>query len=86
MEPHMVDKQISQQEAERLKAMILSFVEGASEPPALDMIASVVSGVVNCRVEVGSAPTRKALAERYTGVTVGKSVYFSLPWQRSAKR
>lgn len=82
----MDERRISHEDAERLKALILSFAQRPAELQAVDLIPCPVSGVVNCRVEVSSASIRQAFAERCMGVSVGKSVYFSLPWRGSAKR
>ena len=79
----MDERRISHEDAQRLKALILSFAEGPAELHAVDLILCPVSGVVNCRVEVSSASTKQKLAERCMGVSVGKSVYFSLPWRGS---
>ena len=63
---------------EILKTLILEFYELSDELPTIELVANPVTEVVNCRVEVKSFDTRKALMDRYMGTSVGKCVYFSV--------
>ena len=78
----MQDTRISVDEAAVLKGMILE-AAALEEQTRIDLIASPVADVVNCRVEVRSPFARKALVDRYQGVAVGGSVYFSIPWHEA---
>ena len=78
----MQDTRISTDEAAVLKGMILE-AAALEEQTRIDLIASPVADVVNCRVEVQSSFARKALVDRYHGVAIGGSVYFILPWHEA---
>ena len=75
----MHPKQISPEAAEAtLKTLILQFHELSDEVPNIELVVNPVTDVVNCRVEVKSLDTRKALMDHYMGISVGKSVYFCI--------
>jgi hypothetical protein len=78
----MRDAPFSADEAAKLKKAIIASAALAEEC-RIDLIVSPVSGVVNCRVEVRTPEARKLLVENYCGVSVGSSVYFTVPRRKA---
>ena len=75
----MHEQQLSPEESECLKSLILEHSNLSSDALILEFIENPVTDVVNCRVEVPSLSVRLALVERYNGIAIGRSVYFSIP-------
>ena len=77
----MRDTPISADDAALLKGRILA-TAAVAEKCRIDLIASPVADVVNCRVEVRTSEARKALIDHYHGVAIGDSIYFTIPWRK----
>jgi hypothetical protein len=72
---------LAPREAEALKQQILQYNELSTEI-IIELVPSPVYDVLNCRVQTKSTRTRRALVDHFHGISVGESVYFTVPRQR----
>jgi hypothetical protein len=81
----MHKQELSPEESARVKSLILEHSTISPDVLTCQFLENPVSDVVNCRIEATSLRLRQALVDRYNGIAMGTSVYFSIPMEAKKK-